>query len=133
MADAIVINKADGENTKATKIAKVEFTRALHLYPPKDNGWIPKVLSASSLYNKGIDAIYTMVENYFELTKSNGFFEHRRNEQNKEWLFITIENHLKDNFFTNKTIKKALEEELKKLKMGKTTPFHSAKSLLKNI
>lgn len=35
MADAIVINKADGENVKAAKLAQAEFNRALHLYPEK--------------------------------------------------------------------------------------------------
>ena len=49
MADAIVINKADGENIKNSKIAKVAFTKALHLYPLKENGWQPKVLTASGL------------------------------------------------------------------------------------
>ncbi len=131
MADAIVINKADGDNAKATKIAKVEFTRALHLYPPKDNGWIPKVLSASSLYNTGIDAIYKMIEEYLKLTKSNDFFENRREQQNKQWLYSSIESSLKDSFFNNPEIKKALQNELEDLDNRKTTPFHSAQKLLK--
>lgn len=131
MADAIVINKADGDNTKATKIAKVEFTRALHLYPPKENGWSPKVLAASALHHKGIDKIYEMIQNYFELTTKNGFFDQRRNEQNKEWLYSSIENSLKDNFFHNSQIKIALKKELINLENGATTPFHSAKNLLK--
>ena len=50
MADAIVINKADGENEKNAKIAKIEFNRALHLYPVKESKWHPKVLTSSALY-----------------------------------------------------------------------------------
>lgn len=42
MADAIIINKADGENLKNAKIAKTEFNRALHLYPPKKMAGNPK-------------------------------------------------------------------------------------------
>ena len=49
MADAIVINKADGENIKAAKMAKVEFNRALHLYPSKASDWSPKVTLCSAL------------------------------------------------------------------------------------
>lgn len=130
MADAIVINKADGDNTKATKIAKVEFTRALHLYPPKENGWTPKVLAASALHNKGIDQIHEMIESYFQLTKSNGFFDKRRNDQNKQWLYSTIENRLKDHFFNNDQIREALKEEIENLDKGASTPFHSAEKLL---
>ena len=54
MADAIIINKADGENLKAAKLAKTEFNRALHLYPPKNNGWIAKTITCSALKNEGI-------------------------------------------------------------------------------
>ena len=54
MADAIVINKADGENIKAAKLAKSEFNRALHLYPPKESGWIPKTLLCSAIKNEGM-------------------------------------------------------------------------------
>lgn len=131
MADAIVINKADGDNQKATKVAKVEFTRALHLYPPKENGWTPKVLAASALYNDGIDQIQKMIQSYFKLTQSNGFFNLRRKQQNKQWLYNTIENSLKENFFQNNKISKNLDKELKNLEEGKITPFHSAKRLLK--
>ena len=51
MADAIVINKADGENIKAAKLAKTEFNRALHLYPAKESGWNPKTITCSALNN----------------------------------------------------------------------------------
>ena len=69
MADAIVINKSDGENVKNAKIAKVEFTRALNLYPPKESGWIPKVLTASALQNSGIEEVSSMIDGYIESSK----------------------------------------------------------------
>lgn len=131
MADAIVINKADGDNIKVAKIAQTVFTRALHLYPPKDNGWIPKVLVASALHNFGIKEVDELILNYIDLTKTNGVFKQKRNKQNKQWLFNTIENTLKDNFFSHKKIKEALEKEIIKLTDAKTTPFHSAQNLLK--
>lgn len=130
MADAIVINKADGDNVKKAKIAKTEFNRALHLYPPKESGWQPKVLVASALKNIGIDKIHELILQYIEFTKSSGHFEKRRNDQNTHWLISTINQQLKDAFFQNSKIQKPLEEEIKKLKEGKTTPFLSAKKLM---
>lgn len=130
MADAIVINKADGDNEKNAKIAKVEFNRALHLYPLKESNWQPKVLTASALHNSGIDAIDTMIQEYISLTKENNYFHQKRNEQNKFWLLSTINQQLKDAFYQNPTVKKALEEEITKLENGKTTPFNAAKRLL---
>jgi LAO/AO transport system kinase len=130
MSDAIVINKADGGNEKNAKIAKVEFNRALHLYPLKESKWQPKVLTASALQNIGIQKIETMIAEYISLTKGNSYFDKKRNEQNKYWLLSTINQQLKDNFYKNPTIKKALQKEMQNLENGKTTPFNAAKKLL---
>ena len=130
MADAIVINKADGGNEKNSKLAKVEFNRALHLYPLKESNWQPKVLTASALNNLGIDKVYAMIQEYLQLTKENNFFTNKRNEQNKFWLLSTIEQELKANFYNNPKIKKALEKEISELEKQKTTPFNAAKRLL---
>ncbi|MEQ6122851.1 methylmalonyl Co-A mutase-associated GTPase MeaB [Pseudotenacibaculum sp. MALMAid0570] len=131
MADAIVINKSDGENVKNTKIAKVEFNRALHLYPPKESGWQPKVLTASALKNIGIDNVQEMIEEYIEFTKENGYFDSKRNEQTQFWLESTIKEGLYNSFFKNKLISETLKQEIDRLKNGESTPFSSAQKLLK--
>jgi len=130
MADAIVINKSDVENVKNTKIAKVEFNRALHLYPAKESGWQPKLLTASALKNAGIESIYEMIEEYLTFTKDNDFFNTKRNEQNKFWLLSTIEQNLRDSFFKNSEITVALTQEIDNITKGISTPFASAKKLL---
>jgi LAO/AO transport system kinase len=130
MADAIVINKADGGNEKNAGIAKVAFNSALHLYPPKESKWQPKVLTASALKNKGMTAIDQMIANYLSLTKQNAFFQQKRDQQNTFWLLSSIEQQLKDNFYQNPSIKKALSKEIKKLENSQTTPFSAAKRLL---
>lgn len=130
MADAIVINKADGDNIQNANIAKTEFNRALHLYPPKESTWQPKVLTCSALQQNGIEEIDTLISNYLQLTKENNYFTKRRNEQNTYWLRATIEQQLKDTFYSNKNVQQQLEVELKKLEEGNTTPFHAAKRLL---
>ncbi len=130
MADAIVINKADGENMKAAKMAKVAFNRALHLYPPKDSNWTPKTLTCSALTNEGIDAVWEMIASYFETVKANDYFSEKRNQQNKFWLLQTIESTLKSDFFNNPKIKEALETQLALLADNKTTPFEAAHKIL---
>ena len=130
MADAIVINKADGDNVKRAKLAKVEFNRALHLYPEKESGWQPKVSMCSALHDEGIAEIWDLIEQYQKLTKENLFFEHKRKEQNKFWLMQTIEDRLKSDFFTNKKIKEALQQQLQLIEAHQTTPFAAAEYLL---
>ncbi|MGC1206248.1 MAG: methylmalonyl Co-A mutase-associated GTPase MeaB [Flavobacteriaceae bacterium] len=130
MADAIAINKADGENLKNAKLAKVEFNRALHLYPEKSSNWQPKVTLCSALNNEGIDAIWTLILDYIEMTNKNNFFNKKRSEQNKFWLIQTIEDQLKSEFFNRPEIKKELANQLQLIETNKTTPFVAADYLL---
>jgi len=130
MADAIVINKADGENIKAAKLAKTAFNRALHLYPPKESGWAPKTMTASALNNDGIEAVLEMIDTYILDTSENGYFQKKRRAQGTFWLKQTIENQLKDNFYSNSVVKIELEKQLVLLAENKTTPFEAAAYLL---
>lgn len=135
MADAIAINKADGDNLKQAKFAKVEFKRALHFYPEKESGWQPKVILCSALNNEGIDDIWNMIFEYIKLTTENKYFKNKRLEQNKFWLLQTIEEQLKNEFFNHTKIKAELTNQLNLIESNKTTPFAAADYLLnlKNI
>ena len=130
MADAIVINKADGENIKAAKSAKLEFNRALHLYPEKESGWTPKTALCSALKNEGIANVWEMVQDYMYKTKSNTYFETHRKNQNTFWLLQTIEERLKSRFYNRSEIKTELQAQIDLIEAGKTTPFAAAEYLL---
>lgn len=130
MADAIAINKADGDNLKASKLAKVEFSRALHLYPQKESEWQPKVTLCSALKREGISELWSLISDYIKHTKANAYFEHHRIEQNKFWLLQTIEERLKSDFFNQPKIKNELKLQLQLIEDGKTTPFVAAEYLL---
>lgn len=130
MADAIAINKADGNNLHAAKLAKTEFTRALHFYPTKASGWLPKVTTCSALNNEGINTIWDIILQYIKTTKANNYFNIKRNQQNKYWLIQTIETQLKSNFFNTPNIKAELKNQLNLIETNQTTPFAAADVLL---
>lgn len=130
MADAIVINKADGDNIKPARQAQMEFKRALHLYPPKESDWQPKVLLSSALENTGISKIWEMILTYEKLVKKNNHFSEKRKSQNKFWLLQTINEYLKNNFFQQKEIKIELSKQLQAIENNKTTPFAAARYLI---
>ena len=131
MADAIVINKADGDNVKRAQMAKTDFQRALHLYPPKESGWEPQVALCSSTENEGIEAVWKLAETYLETTAANDYFQQRRAAQNKYWLLQTIEDRLKQDFFKDPRIKALLAQQIQLLEANQTTPFEAAELLLK--
>ena len=131
MADAIVINKADGDNINKSKLAKTEFNRALHLFPAKNSGWIPTVSTCSAFEKTGIDEVWQTISNYFELTKANHFFDDKRKEQNQYWMLETINEQLKTKFFTHPNIESALEKTKKAVSENQISPFEAANYLLK--
>ncbi|MEL4307808.1 methylmalonyl Co-A mutase-associated GTPase MeaB [Joostella sp. CR20] len=130
LADAIVINKADGDNLQKAKIAKTEFSRALHLYPPKANNWKPQVLLTSAIENKGIDKAWELILSYIKTSKEQDTFRSKRISQNKFWLYQTIDENLKSTFYQNSKIAKELALQIEAIEQNKTTPFAAAQYLL---
>ena len=130
MADAIVINKADGNNIEKAKLAAAHFRNALHLFPAPESGWIPKVLTYSGFYGIGIKEIWDMIYEYFAFVKANGYFEHRRNEQAKYWMYESINEQLRDSFYNNPAVSSLLAYEEEQVLSGKTSSFSAARRLL---
>lgn len=86
LADAIVVNKADGENRLRAQLAKVEYNKVLHFLHPFTPGWKPKALTCSALHSDGIEEIWTLIEGFREQLLESGVFEARRREQNADWF-----------------------------------------------
>ena len=130
MADGIVINKADGDNLERAKLAASQFRNALHLFPAPESGWTPQVMTYSGFYNLGVKEIWKMIYDYIAFVKDNGYFEYRRNEQSKYWMYESINERLRDSFYHNPAIEAMLSDKEQQVLQGKLTSFVAAKSLL---
>lgn len=108
MADGIVINKADGDNIDKAKIAKRQMRNALHLFPLPESKWTPEVLTYSGYYALGIEEIWDMVHRYVAFVKENNYFDIRRNKQSKYWMYETINERLRNDFYQNEAIEKLM-------------------------
>lgn len=132
LADGIVINKADGINIEKAQLAQAQYRNALHLFPASASGWQPQVLTYSGYYNIGVPEIWQMVDEYIGFVKQNGFFDLRRKEQSKYWMYETINEQLKNHFFKNPTIESELKSLEKKVLHGEMSSFIAAKVVLDN-
>ncbi|WP_194776526.1 methylmalonyl Co-A mutase-associated GTPase MeaB [Pararhodonellum marinum] len=132
MTDALVINKADGENVKAAKKARREYTNALHLFPPNASGWTPKVSVCSALKNEGIVDIWEMILSFQMKMKRNGYFEENRSQQRVAWMHENIRYMLERQFYSNRKIRDQIESVLPEIKSGKTSSIAMARKLLKS-
>ncbi len=130
MADGIVINKADGDNIERANLAKAQFRSALHLFPAPTSGWTPEVHTYSGYFELGIPEVWDMIDRYFSYVKGTGYFEHKRHEQEKYWMFETIDENLKGHFYNNPVIAEMLREKEKLVLDNRQSSFLAAKDVL---
>ena len=130
IADGIVINKADGENIEKAKLAASHFRNALHLFPMPESGVMPQVKCYSGFYELGIDEVLQMVFDHIEQVKQSGYFQYKRNEQSKYWMYESINEHLKNNFYYNQKVKAMIGDMENDVLGGRITSFVAAKKLL---
>jgi len=130
IADGIVINKCDGSNVDKCHIAATNFRNALHFFPAPESGWLPKVLCYSGFYGTGVKEVWDMVYEYIDFVKHNGYFDYRRNEQNKYWMYETINETLRNNFYNNQLVQQSLQQYEERVLRGEKTSFAAAHDLL---
>lgn len=130
MADGIVINKADGDNIDRARLAQAQFRSALMLFPKTASGWSPEVLTYSGYFELGIPEVWDMIDRYFEFVKANGYFEMKRSEQARYWMYETINEQLRANFYNNPEIERMLAEAQDRVLTNRQTSFAAARQVL---
>jgi LAO/AO transport system kinase len=130
MADAIAINKADGDNKKMASLAMAQYKNALHLFPPTDSGWIPQVATCSAYTREGIDYIWNIISDYQVFAKGNNYFNLKRQQQAKRIMFETVNDSMKDNFYSNKTVAAMIPELQQAILEDKISSYVAAQQLL---
>lgn len=130
MADAIIINKADGDNINRAKIARIEYQNAMHLFPPTDSGWIPVSEICSSKTKHGIDKVWEIISNYIDLTTNTGYFQTKRLEQAKYRMYEYINDQLQTEFYQNENVQQVLKIIESDLLCQKITAYAAAQKLM---
>lgn len=131
MADLIAINKAEGENRQTAKNAAREYKNALTLFPDPPSGWKPPVVTCSALLGVGIEEIWQHVEQYLRLTRENGYFRQKRKEQAAYWMYESIHEQLKDQFYKHPGVQTRLQKTESRVQKGEISSFKAAEELLK--
>jgi LAO/AO transport system kinase len=110
MADAIVINKADGENKKEVQKTKANFTNALHFFAPNNQNWPIQVLTCSALLGTGIQDVWKLILDHEHQMKTNGHFYENRKKQNLKWFDSQINESLHQMILRDKKIQEQLPQ-----------------------
>jgi len=129
MADAILINKADGDNLKKANEAKVNYEQALHLFEANSSGMSTKVLTCSAQENKGMQEVWELIMQYKKQTTDSNYFNQNRSRQNIKWMHSHLQELIDTSFSQDGELKKTIAAEELHVSNGVVSAANAAKKI----
>jgi LAO/AO transport system kinase len=130
LADAVAVNKADGDNVERAEFARKQYETALHFLAPPSPSWTPPVLTCSSLEMIDIDVIWENVLKHHRIFTQTGELESNRKKQAVDWMWSLVKEGLKERFNQNPEVNKILPETIRGVKNGNIASTLAASRLL---
>ncbi len=130
VADAIVINKADGDNLLRAEIARKDYQTALSMLMSNSSNWSPPVLTCSAVEGKGIDKIWETILDHRDKLTNSGEMVEKRKTQALDWMSFLLDDGLRQWFYTSPCVREALPMLRKDVEEKKISPTAAADSLL---
>ncbi|MCK9173235.1 methylmalonyl Co-A mutase-associated GTPase MeaB [Desulfuromonas thiophila] len=133
IADAIVINKADGDNRQRAELARQQYRNALHILRPRYPDWQVPVLCCSALQQQGIAEFWQMLQQFRQQMQANGTFSEKRRQQARDWLWALLLDALKELFLHDRQVAALLPQVEQAVVAGITTPGAACQRLLERF
>lgn len=129
MADMIAINKCELDMQRS-ELAASQYRNALHLFPMPESGWTVKVSLCSAYTKEGVEELWNSVMEYVTFTKQNGYFYHKRQQQNLRIMSEAVETGLRERFFNAPGMEERIEALKKDILENRISPYAAADQLL---
>lgn len=133
LADAIVVNKADGDNLERAKVTQGEYERMVEFIRPATEGWKTHAYRCSALQKTGLLELWAVMREFEKVTKKSGAFENRRQRQIIAWIKTMIDEHLHNLFYEDPVIKGRLPEVRAAVLAGVVSPSQAVAELIKTF
>jgi LAO/AO transport system kinase len=133
IADALVVNKADGDNKRRAESYRGDLDQALHYLLPATEGWETHAYVCSSLTGKGIDAIWSVIQSFRETTEASGVFKRRRRLQARDWMYAMVSDQLQQEFRNHPGVNEMLPSMEQAVMDGSLPPTSAARFLLEKF
>lgn len=130
VADAIVVNKADGDNITRAKLAKRQYETALHLVTPSSPNWIVPVMTCSALEKKGLKEVWDTIKNHKNIMTNTGELDKKRQDQAMSWMWFLVNEGLERWFYRHPEIQKLLPVIKQRVEVGTMAPTRAADELV---
>jgi len=129
LADAIVVNKADGSSESLARTTQQHYRSAMSLLR-HDDFWEPKVMTCSALQRHGVEDIWKMISDYADASRANGAFDEVRAEQNLSWMRQLVDELLRDQLAKHPRVREALPSLEADVRSAAQTPLAAAQAIL---
>jgi len=129
LADAIVVNKADGASESLARTTQQHYRSAMSLLR-HDDFWEPKVMTCSALQRQGIEDIWKMISEYADASRADGAFDEIRAEQNLSWMRQLVDELLRDQLAKHPRVREALPTVEADVRSAAQTPLAAAQAIL---
>ena len=133
LADAIVVNKADGDNLERAKVAQGEYERMCEFIRPATEGWKTHAYRCSAIKKTGLLELWGVMREFEKVTKKSGIFENRRQRQILDWVNSMIDEHLHNLFFEDPLIKSRLPSVKAAVLAGVVSPSQAVTELIRSF
>jgi LAO/AO transport system kinase len=130
LADALAINKADGDNVAHATQAAAQYRSALNLFRHTSGRWDPPVVTVSALLGQGMDRVWSIIQEHRTKLGESGELSARRSEQQQRWLWDMIDDGLKAHFLGRRDVQKVLPDLEAAVAAARLTPTEAARRLL---
>jgi LAO/AO transport system kinase len=130
LADALVVNKADGDSEPLAQRTASEYRNALDLIRPSSTGWKPCVLMASSLAKVGIDRVWETIQEHRTCFEASGALAAKRRDQARVWMWTLLGEELQSAFRGHPGVAARVPELEQEVAASKRTPASAARVLL---
>lgn len=131
LADAIVVNKADGDNLLKAKIARGEYERMIEFIRPATPGWQTHAYLASAIKKTGLKELWQVIQYFQQVTMRKGSFQKRRESQLLDWMHSMIDEHLHNIFFDDPVITGRMPEIKQAVISGTISPTQGVAELVR--
>ncbi len=133
IADAIVVNKAEGDNRARADLARQQYANALHMLKPKSMNWQVPALLCSALHNEGVAEVWDTVVKFQSCMQKSGELEGKRKLQASDWMWTLLMDDLKEMFLRDRNVEALLGQVQDAVASGATTPSAAARRLLESF
>jgi LAO/AO transport system kinase len=130
LADALAINKADGDNVGHATQAAAQYRSALNLFRHTSASWDPPVVTVSALEARGMDTVWKIIEDHRARLGASGELAARRREQQQAWFWTMIDDGLKRHFLAREDVRRLMPEMEAAVAGATLTPTEAARRLL---